>query len=98
MKGGDYLADISKINVNNTTYNLKDASALTSLSFAGHTLTALQRNGTSSLIDMSIFDSLDVTDLNAGSLIVRGSARFVNGLYGNLTGDVIGNATSATTA
>lgn len=38
--------------------------------------------------------SLSVTELTAGNLIVTGAGRFTNGLYG----DLIGNATTATTA
>lgn len=37
------------------------------------------------------FDTINVTDLNAGNIIVTGGARFTNGLYGDLTGNVTGN-------
>ena len=37
------------------------------------------------------FDTINVTDLNAGNLIVTGAGRFTNGLYGDLTGNVTGN-------
>lgn len=40
------------------------------------------------------FDTINVTELNAGDLIVTGVGRFTNGLYGNL----IGNASTATLA
>lgn len=40
------------------------------------------------------FDTINVTELNAGDLIVTGVGRFTNGLYGNL----IGNADTATSA
>lgn len=37
------------------------------------------------------FDTINVTDLNAGNLIVTGAGRFTNGLYGDLIGNVTGN-------
>lgn len=40
------------------------------------------------------FDTINVTELNAGDLIATGVGRFTNGLYGNL----IGNADTATSA
>ena len=40
------------------------------------------------------FDSINVTELSSGYLVVTGVARFANGLYGTLNG----NATTATTA
>ena len=43
-------------------------------------------------LDNGIFDTIQVTDLNAGDLMVTGVGRFTNGLYGDLTG----SATSAT--
>ena len=44
------------------------------------------------------FDTINVTELNAGDLIVTGVGRFTNGLYGNLTGnaDTASSATKAT--
>ena len=45
-------------------------------------------------LDDDQFDTIDVTDIEAGNLIVTGAGRFTNGLYGNL----IGNADTATTA
>lgn len=87
------MADISAIKLpNNTTLNLKDASALKQLNFADHSLVALTRAGTSTTIDLGEFDTLSVTDLNAGNLVTTGVGRFTNGLYGNLTG----NADTAT--
>lgn len=89
------MADISAIKLpNNTTLNLKDASALKQLEFADHSLVALTRAGTSTTIDLGEFDTLSVTDLNAGNLVTTGVGRFTNGLYGNLTG----NADTATKA
>lgn len=38
-------------------------------------------------------NSVNIDDLTSGSLLVTGSAKFVNGLKGNLTGDVVGNIT-----
>ena len=35
--------------------------------------------------------SVDIDDLTAGTLLVNGNARFINGLKGNLVGDVTGN-------
>lgn len=47
------------------------------------------------------FDTINVTDLNAGNLIVTGAGRFTNGLYGdligNVTGNVVGNITGTST-
>ena len=40
------------------------------------------------------FDTINVTEFNAGNVIVTGVGRFINGLYGNLTG----NADTATSA
>ena len=44
------------------------------------------------------FDTINVTELNAGDLIVTGVGRFTNGLYGNLIGnaDTASSATKAT--
>ena len=97
------MADISAIKLpNSTTYNVKDNNALYNLTFSGGTLTQTKRNGQVTPIEIDEFDSLDVTELNAGNMVVTGNANFTNGLYGDLTGtvtgDVNGNATSATTA
>lgn len=35
--------------------------------------------------------SVTITDLTVGNLVVNGAGRFVNGLYGTLTGNVVGN-------
>lgn len=43
--------------------------------------------------DPPSYDSIDTTELTVGNLIVTGSARFGNGLAGNLTGNVTGNLT-----
>lgn len=43
-------------------------------------------------------NSVNIDDLISGSLLVTGSAKFVNGLKGNLTGNVVGNADTATVA
>lgn len=45
-------------------------------------------------LDNNVFDTIQVTDLTAGDLMVTGVGRFTNGLYG----DLIGNADTATTA
>ena len=42
-------------------------------------------------LDNGVFDTIQVTDLTAGDLMVTGVGRFTNGLYGNLTGNVIGD-------
>lgn len=39
------------------------------------------------------FDTADITEAEIGDLLVTGSGRFANGLYGNLTGNVTGNLT-----
>ena len=41
--------------------------------------------------------SLSVTDLTAGNLVVTGAGRFTNGLYGDLTGNVVGNVSGSAT-
>lgn len=88
------MADISAIKLpNNTTLNFKDSSALAQLQFTGHELLGVTRNGTTQAYDLGEFDTLSVTDLNAGNLIVTGAARFTNAMYGNLAG----NAETATT-
>ena len=48
-------------------------------------------------LDNNDFDAINVTDLNAGNLVVTGGATFTNGLSGNLTGDVVGNVTGNVT-
>lgn len=42
-------------------------------------------------------NSVNIDDLTSGSLLVTGSAKFVNGLKGNLTGNVVGNITGNVT-
>ena len=42
-------------------------------------------------LDDNIFDTIQVTDLTAGNLVVTGAGRFTNGIYGDLTGDVTGD-------
>lgn len=44
-----------------------------------------------SLIGTTTAESINTDELTSGNLIVNGSARFTNGLYGELTGNVIGN-------
>lgn len=41
------------------------------------------------------FDEANITELTSGNLIVTGTGRFTNGLYGNLTGNVVGTASNA---
>ena len=41
------------------------------------------------------FDEANITELTSGNLIVTGTGRFINGLYGNLTGNVVGTASNA---
>lgn len=48
-------------------------------------------------VDDNEFDSLYVTDLNAGNVMVTGAGRFTNGIYGDLTGDVTGNVSGSST-
>lgn len=73
------MADISQVKLpDGTTYNLKDSYVRTNYR-------ALNNND---------FDTINVTELNAGDVVVTGVGRFTNGLYGNLTG----NADTATTA
>lgn len=87
------MSDLSVLKLpNNQSYNLKDSQAVGSAEFSGHTLTLQKRNQTTSEVDLENFDALNVTDLTSGNLINTGSARFINGLYGNVTG----NADTAT--
>ena len=87
------MADVSVIKLpNNTSLNVKDASAVGSLSFSGHTLTATKRDLTTADTDIGSFDTLEVDDLNVGNIVATGAARFANGVLG----DVTGNASTAT--
>lgn len=71
------MADISQVKLpDGTTYNLKDSYVRTNYR-------ALNNND---------FDTINVTELNGGDVVVTGVGRFTNGLYGNLTG----NADTAT--
>lgn len=65
----------------NSTKATQDAS--------GNTITTTYRR-----LDNNTFDTISVTDLTAGDVVVTGVGRFTNGLYGNLTG----NADTATKA
>ena len=84
-----------------TEYSSWQAGAVISFTYDG-TYWIMNDCSTFDPGNLSELDALDVTDLNAGSLIVRGNARFINGLQGNLignvTGNVTGNADTATTA
>lgn len=89
------MSDISVLKTpNNQSYNFKDVNAIGALSFSGHTLTVTKRNLTATEVDLENFDSINVTDLNSGNLINTGTARFLNDIYGNISG----NATTATKA
>lgn len=73
------MADISQVKLpDGTTYNLKDSYVRTNYR-------ALSNND---------FDTINVTELNAGDLIVTGAARFLN----TINGSISGNAVTATTA
>ena len=76
------MADISQVKLpDGTTYNLKDSYVRTNYR-------ALNNND---------FDTINVTELNAGDLIVTGAARFLNTINGNISGNSA-TATSATSA
>lgn len=76
------MADISQVKLpDGTTYNLKDSYVRTNYR-------ALNNND---------FDTINVTELNAGDLIVTGAARFLNTVNGNISGNSA-TATSATSA
>lgn len=47
-------------------------------------------------LDDDDFDTIDVVDLDVGNIVVTGSARFTNGLYGDLIGNITGSAESVT--
>ena len=73
------MADISQVKLpDGTTYNLKDSYVRTNYR-------ALSNND---------FDTINVTELNAGDLIVTGAARFLN----TINGSISGNAATATKA
>jgi len=42
--------------------------------------------------------SANITELNVGDIVSTGAASFTNGIYGTLTGNVIGTASNATSA
>lgn len=56
--------------------------------------TYIIRDPNARTLDNNDFDTINVTELNAGNLIVTGVGRFTNGLYG----DLIGNADTASSA
>lgn len=56
--------------------------------------TYIIRDPNARTLDNNDFDTINVTELNAGDLIVTGVGRFTNGLYG----DLIGNADTASSA
>jgi len=79
---------------------------LTASSYGGNSATATKatKDGSGNVItttyrrlDDDQFDTINVTDVEAGNIIVTGAARFTNGLYGDLTGNA-DTATTATTA
>ena len=66
------MADVSQIKLpNGTTYTLKDEGAL-------------QLTGGNVTGPVSFGDSVSIDDLNAGQLVVSGSASFVNTINGNI--------------
>lgn len=74
------MADISKLKLpDGTTYDLKDSYVRTNYR-------ALSNND---------FDTINVTELNAGDLIVTGAARFLNTINGSISGNAV-TATKAT--
>jgi hypothetical protein len=66
-------------------------------SASGHTHDYLPLTGGEINGQVTFNDSIIGEDAILGSLIVNGAGRFVNGLYGNLTGNVTGNADTAST-
>ena len=78
-----------------TTYHRRPMSALWNY-IKGKIDSVYDITGNYRTLDNNIFDTIQVTDLNAGNIIVTGAGRFTNGLYGDLTGDVSGTATYAT--
>ncbi len=74
------MADISKLKLpDGTTYDLKDSYVRTNYR-------ALNNND---------FDTINVTELNAGDLVVTGAARFLNTINGSISGNAV-TATKAT--
>lgn len=84
------MADLSAVILpDSSQYNLKDNLAVGSISFSGHKLTQTKRNTTTSDIDIGTFDTFTTTTLS-----VLDSGSFANGI----TGDLTGNADTATNA
>lgn len=71
---------------NNSTYYFRDNEAIGSLTRTGDSLIVTNRIGTSLTIQNTDFDTINVTELNAGNLIVTGAARFLNTINGNISG------------
>lgn len=71
---------------NNSTYYFRDNEAIGSLTRTGDSLIVANRTGTQTVIPNTDFDTINVTELNAGNLIVTGAARFLNPINGSITG------------
>lgn len=71
---------------NNSIYYLRDNEAIGSLTRTGSSLIVANRVGTQTVIPNTDFDTINVTELNAGNLIVTGAARFLNPINGSITG------------
>lgn len=72
-------------NATNATKAIQDAS--------GNVITDTYLRKDFDTINQNVIfsNSVNIEDLTAGSLLVNGNARFVNGIKGNLVGDVTGN-------
>lgn len=81
---------------NNSTYYFRDNEAIGSLTRTGDSLIVTNRIGTSLTIPNTDFDTINVTELNAGNLIVTGAARFLNTINGNISGQAGSVANSLT--
>lgn len=71
---------------NNSIYYLRDNEAIGSITRTGDSLIVANRVGTQTVIPNTDFDTINVTELNAGNLIVTGAARFLNTINGSISG------------
>ena len=79
------MANLNQIELpNGQTYGFQDDSAVASISKSGNKFTITYRNGSSTVVDDPYYDEIYPTDVQAGNLIVTGSARFLNTINGNI--------------
>ena len=81
---------------NSSTYYFRDNEAIGSITRTGDSLIVANRVGTQTVIPNTDFDTINVTELNAGNLIVTGAARFLNTINGSISGQAGSVANSLT--